>query len=62
MLLFGFEKLDYFIFPIHEGYNFFYLLLPYIIYVMQSDHFSQCPAFIPQTAKEWYKKYSVKSP
>ncbi len=31
-------------------------------YVMQSGHFSQCTAFLSQTAKERDKKYSVKSP
>ncbi len=41
---------------------FYYVLLPYIIYVMQSGRFSQCPAFLLQTAKERDKKYSVKSP
>jgi hypothetical protein len=41
---------------------FFYVLLPYIIYVMPSGHFSHCPPFISQTAKERDKKYSVKSP
>ncbi len=35
-----------------------YVLLPYIIYVMQSVVFHN----IPQTAKERDKKYSVKSP
>ncbi len=40
----------------------FYVLLPYIIYVMQSGHFSLCPAFLSRTAKERDKKYSVKSP
>ncbi len=43
-------------------YTIFYVLLPYIIYVMQSGHFSQCPAFLSLTAKERDKKYSVKSP
>ena len=42
--------------------NSYYVLLPYIIYVMQSGRFSQCPAFLSQTAKERDKKYSVKSP
>jgi hypothetical protein len=40
----------------------FYVLLPYIIYVMQSRRFSQSPAFLSQTAKERDEKYSVKSP
>jgi len=40
----------------------FYVLLPYIIYVMQSRRFSQCPALFSRTAKERDKKYSVKSP
>jgi len=40
----------------------FYVLLPYIIYVMQSRCFSQSPAFLLQTAKERDKKYIVKSP
>ena len=42
--------------------NSYYVLLPYIIYVMQSGLFSQCPAFLSLTAKERDKKYSVKSP
>ena len=37
-----------------------YVLLPYIIYVMESDHVSQSPAFLLQTAKERDKKYSAK--
>jgi hypothetical protein len=41
---------------------FFYVLLPYIIYFMQSRHFSQYPAFISLKAKERDKKYIVKSP
>jgi hypothetical protein len=40
----------------------FYVLLPYITYVMQSGRFSQCPAFLSRMAKERDKKYSVKSP
>jgi hypothetical protein len=44
------------------GLTSIYVLLPYIIYVMQSGHFSQCPAFLSLTAKERDKKYSVKSP
>ncbi len=42
--------------------NIFYVLLPYIVYVMQSRRFSQHPAFISRTAKERDKKYIVKSP
>ena len=42
--------------------NSYYVLSPYIIYVMQSGHFSQFPAFLSLTAKERDKKYSVKSP
>ncbi len=41
--------------------NVFYVLLPYIIYVMQPRRFSQSPAFLSRTAKERDKKYSVKS-
>ncbi len=41
---------------------YFYVLLPYIIYVIQSGCFSQSPAFISRTAKERDKKYIVKSP
>ncbi len=38
-------------------------LCPFAVYYfMQSGHFSQCPAFLSQTAKERDKKYSVKSP
>jgi hypothetical protein len=44
------------------GEEEFCVLLPYIIYVMQSGRFSQCPAFLSQTAKERDKNYSVKSP
>ncbi len=40
----------------------FYVLLPYIIYVMQSRRFSQSPAFLSRTAKERDKKYIVKAP
>jgi hypothetical protein len=40
--------------------NSYYVLLPYIIYVMQSRRFSQYPAFISRTAKEWDKKCIVK--
>ena len=40
----------------------FYVLLPYIIYVMELGRFSQSPAFLSRTAKERDKKYSVKSP
>jgi hypothetical protein len=40
----------------------FYVLLPYIIYVMQSRRFSQSPAFVSRTAKERDEKYIVKSP
>jgi hypothetical protein len=43
-------------------YFVFYVLLPYIIYVMLSRRFSHCPAFLSRTAKERDKKYSVKSP
>ncbi len=46
---------------IHEQ-KIFYVLLPYIIYVMQSRRFSHCPAFLSRTAKQRDKKYSVKSP
>jgi hypothetical protein len=42
--------------------NSYYVLLPHIIYVMQSGRFSQCTAFFSQTAKERDKKYSVKTP
>ncbi len=42
--------------------NSFYVLLPYIIYVMQSGHFLQCPAFLSQMPKERDKKFIVKSP
>jgi hypothetical protein len=42
--------------------NSYYVLLPYIIYVMQSGRFSHCPAFLSLTVKERDKKYSVKSP
>ena len=42
--------------------NSYYVLLPYIIYVMPSGRFSQCPASLWQTAKERDIKYSVKSP
>ncbi len=41
--------------------SIFYVLLLYIIYVMESGRFSQCPAFLSQTGKERDKKYSVKS-
>jgi hypothetical protein len=44
------------------NHNNFYVLLPYITYVMQSGRFSQCPAFLSRMAKERDKKYSVKSP
>jgi len=37
---------------------YYYVLLPYIIYVMQSGRFSQCPAFLGETAKERDKKYN----
>jgi hypothetical protein len=37
----------------------FYVLLPYIIYVMQSGRFSQSPAFLSRMAKERDEKYSV---
>jgi hypothetical protein len=40
----------------------FYVLLPYIIYVMQSRRSSQCPALFSRTAKQRDKKYIVKSP
>ncbi len=40
----------------------FYVLLPYITYVMESGRFSQYPAILSQMAKERDKKYSVKSP
>jgi hypothetical protein len=40
----------------------FYVLLPNIIYVMQSRRFSQYPAILSWTEKERDKKYSVKSP
>jgi hypothetical protein len=40
----------------------FYVLLPYIIYVMPSGRFLHYPAFLSRTAKERDKKYSVKSP
>jgi hypothetical protein len=40
----------------------FYVLLPYIIYVMPSGRFSHCPAFLSRTAKQRDKKYIVKSP
>jgi hypothetical protein len=43
-------------------YKEFYVLLPYIIYVMESGRFSQYPAFLSRVAKERDKKYSVKSP
>jgi hypothetical protein len=43
-------------------YIIFYVLLPYIVYVMQSRHFSQYPAFISLKAKERDKKCIVKSP
>ncbi len=36
--------------------KYFYVLLPYITYVMQSGRFSQCPALLSQTAKERDKK------
>jgi hypothetical protein len=38
----------------------FYVLLPHIIYVMQSRRFLQYPAFLSRTAKERDKKYIVK--
>jgi hypothetical protein len=41
------------------GTTYFYVLLPYIIYVMQLGRFSQSPAFLSRTAKEWDEKYSV---
>ena len=37
--------------------NSYYVLLPYIIYVMESGRFSQCPAFLSRTAKQRDKKY-----
>ena len=40
----------------------YYVLLPYINYVMESGRFSQYPAILSRTAKERDKKYSVKSP
>jgi hypothetical protein len=43
-------------------YIIFYVLLPYIIYVMPSGRFSHCPAFLSRTAKQRDKKYIVKSP
>jgi len=42
--------------------NSYYVLLPNIIYVMQSRRFSQYPAILSWTAKERDKNYSVKSP
>jgi hypothetical protein len=42
--------------------NSYYVLLPYIIYVMQSRRFSQCTAILSWTAKERDKKYIGKSP
>ena len=39
-----------------------YVLLPYIMYVMESGRFSHCPVFFSRTAKERDKKYSVKLP
>ena len=42
--------------------NSYYVLLPYIIYVMQSRRFSQRPAFLSRKAKQRDKKYIVKSP
>ena len=43
--------------------NFFlYILLPYIIYVIESGRFSHSPAFLSRTTKERDKKYSVKTP
>ena len=42
--------------------NSYYVLLPYITYVMESGRFSQYPAILSRTAKERDKKYSVKSP
>ncbi len=49
------------VWPLQLSYHFiFYVLLPYIIYVMQSDRFSQCPAFLSQTAKELDKKVQRK--
>ncbi len=47
---------------ISSCFYIFYVLLTYIVYVMQSHHFSQYPAFLSQTAKERDKKYIVKSP
>jgi hypothetical protein len=44
-----------------QGQIKIYVLLPYIVYVMQSRHFSQYPAFLSRTAKERDKKYIVKS-
>ena len=44
-----------------KGHKIIYVLLLYIIYVMQSGRFSQSPAFLSRTAKEWDEKYSVKS-
>ena len=38
----------------------FYVIWPYIIYVMESVRFSHSPAFLLRTAKERDKKYSVK--
>ena len=35
-----------------EGAKTFYVLLPYISYVMEAGRFSQCPAFLSRTAKE----------
>ncbi len=60
--LHGFLKFQFIIVKISILTWYFYVLLPYIIYVMQSGHFSQCPTFLSQTAKERDKKYSVKSP
>jgi hypothetical protein len=34
----------------------------YLLYIMESGRFSQCPAFLSRTAKERDKKYSIKSP
>ncbi len=48
--------------PFFFSLYIFYVLLPYIIYVMQWGRFSQYPAFLSRTAKERDKKYSVKSP
>jgi hypothetical protein len=36
--------------------NSYYVLLPYIIYVMQLRRFSQSPAFLSRTAKQRDKK------